>query len=260
MAKKQKDIGTAVREVCLWFPQTEEVASRGSPDFRVAGKTFATYVVNHHGDGRVALWLQAPPGAQEHYTQAEPEHYFVPPYVGPRGWLGVHLNQGLDWHSVAERVREAYVKVAPRTLSDGLGPTIAIDPPTRTMGPEEIDPLQGKRPRQILETLRDICLALPETSEATQFGNPVWKAGKKSFCSVHHYTGRLRLQFWVGPEMQTMLTFEGERYQIPAYMGHNGWIDLDVQEDVDWSEVRELALISYRHFALKRMLKALDDG
>lgn len=54
-----KDINQAVREVCLSFPATEEVPSWGSPDFRVNGKTFATYVVNHHGDGRVALWLNA---------------------------------------------------------------------------------------------------------------------------------------------------------------------------------------------------------
>ena len=60
-----KDISAAVRELCLWFPESAEVPSRGPPDFRVAGKTFATYVVNHHGDGRIALWIHAPAGAQE---------------------------------------------------------------------------------------------------------------------------------------------------------------------------------------------------
>src|SRR6185295_7652846 len=81
---RAKDINQAVREVCLWFPESAEVLSHGSPDFRVRGKTFATYVVNHHGDGRVALWLNAPAGAQELYTKEEPKHFFVPPYVGPR--------------------------------------------------------------------------------------------------------------------------------------------------------------------------------
>ncbi len=55
--------------------------------FRVRGKTFASYVVNHHGDGRVALWLNAPRGAQAERVKREPKHFFVPPYVGPRGWL-----------------------------------------------------------------------------------------------------------------------------------------------------------------------------
>src|ERR1043165_5035328 len=82
-----KDISQAVREVCLWLPESSEVISHGSPDFRVRGKTFATYVINHHGDGRVALWLNAPAGAQELYTKEEPKHFFVPPYVGARGWL-----------------------------------------------------------------------------------------------------------------------------------------------------------------------------
>ena len=70
----------------------------------------------------------------------------------------------------------------------------------------------------------------------------------------------MELSFWVGSEMQTMLTFE-DRYKIPAYTGHNGWINLDAEDQVDWNEVRELALVSYKHFALKRMLKALEaDG
>src|ERR1700738_794349 len=63
-----KDINEAVREVCLSFPEAEEFLSHGSPNFRVRGKTFASFVVNHHGDGRVALWLNVPPGAQESHV------------------------------------------------------------------------------------------------------------------------------------------------------------------------------------------------
>ena len=258
MSRASKDISAAVREVCLWFPESEEVPSRGSPDFRVAGKTFVTYVANHHGDGHIALWMHAPPGAQEFHTQADSDHSFVPPYVGPRGWLGVHLDRGLDWRTIAERVREAYVRVAPRKLSGGLGETIEIIPPTTTMRREDFDPLLADRPQKILKRLREVCLALPETSESTRFGRPVWMAGKKTFCGVHHHRERLHLQFWVGSEMQTMLTFEPDRYQIPAYTGHNGWINLNVEDDINWDEVAELTMISYRHFALKRMLKALE--
>ena len=100
---KAKDISQAVREVCLWFPEAEEILSHGSPDFRVRGKTFATYVINHHGDGRIALWLNAPQGAQDHCVQQEPKHYFVPPYVGPRGLARRESGQG---HLVEDR-REA---------------------------------------------------------------------------------------------------------------------------------------------------------
>ncbi len=252
-----KDISMAVREICLSFPKAEEVPSRGSPDFRVAGKTFATYVVNHHGDGHIALWLRSPPGAQELYSESEPAYYFVPPYVGPRGWLGVHLDQGLDWRSIAERVREAFAEVAPKSVTAELGPTIEIDPPTKTLDPEEFDPFAAPRAQDVLDELRGLCLALPETTEAKQFGRPSWRAGKKGFCTAHRYKNRMTLQFWVGADQQAMLTYD-ERYRIPAYIGHNGWIELDVEEEVDWREVENLVRSSYRHFALKRMLKVLD--
>jgi predicted DNA-binding protein (MmcQ/YjbR family) len=121
----------------------------------------------------------------------------------------------------------------------------------------EIDPLQGKRAQAVLARMRTICLALPETSEATQFGSPVFRAGKKSFATVHCNQRTVTLSFWVGEAGQTMVTLD-PRFHVPAYTGHNGWIALDVTKRCDWDEVSELALTSYRHFALGRMLKALD--
>jgi predicted DNA-binding protein (MmcQ/YjbR family) len=252
-----KDIPTAVREICLSFPEVEEKPSHGSPDFRVRGKSFATFVANHHGDGRIALWLNAPPGAQQFYVESDPENYFVPPYVGPRGWLGVHLDRSLPWGAIARRVREAYEKVAPKALTARIEGDVEIEPPTETMAPTQFDPLQSPRAQEILARMREICLCFPETSEARAFGSPVWRAGKKTFASASAYRAGLQLGFWVGPDRQAMLTFD-PRYRIPAYTGHNGWIELDVTGECDWDEVRELAEFSYRHFALKRMLKALD--
>jgi predicted DNA-binding protein (MmcQ/YjbR family) len=253
-----KDINTAVREICLSFPESEEVKSHGSPNFRVRGKTFATYVVNHHGDGRIALWLNVPQGAQQLYVGEEPKHFFVPPYVGPAGWLGVHLDKGISWKRVAQLVRECYEKVAPPALTKSLGKTIEIKAPTAKMKPEDFDPMQSKNAIALLKELRDICLALPETSEAKQFGNPVWRAGKKVFAMAYAYDGPLQLGFWVGVDQQSLLITD-KRYKIPMYMGHNGWIGLDVSKKVNWKEVRALALFSYRHFALQRMLKQLDS-
>ena len=62
--------------------------------------------------------------------------------------------------------------------------------------------------------------------------------------------------FWVGVDNQGLLTADA-RYSIPPYMGHNGWISLDVSAGCDWAEVKTLTLQSYRHFALKRMLLLL---
>jgi len=259
MAKKAKDITSAVREVCLWFPESEEVVSHGSPDFRVRGKTFVSYVINHHGDRRVALWLNAPEGAQQHYVKQDPKHFFVPPYVGPRGWLGVNLDQGISWKTVATLVRQAYEKVAPTTLAKSLGTTIEIDAPTKKLDPEEIDPLQSARAQEVLKELRTVCLSLPDTSEDTQFGHPVWKAGKKVFAQAYCYRHdrKLQLAFWTGVDQQALLVRD-KQFSIPAYWGHNGWIAVDVTKTANWQEIRSLALFSYRHFALARMLKELE--
>ncbi len=253
-----KDINTAVREVCLSFPEAEEYLSHGSPNFRVRGKTFATYVVNHHGDGRVALWLCAPPGSQELHVKAEPRYYFVPPYVGPRGWLGMNLDQGLSWKRIAVLAREAYEKVAPPALTAAIGKTIEIKPPKAKLAASDVDPLQSRQALTVLQSLRKICFAFPETSEGRQFGSPVWLAGRKAFAGAHHYRGKsLKLSFWVGVDRQGLLTAD-PRFEIPPYMGHNGWITLDASKNCNWNEVRALALESYRHFALKRMLVKLD--
>jgi predicted DNA-binding protein (MmcQ/YjbR family) len=268
-----KSIHDTVREVCLSFPEAEEIISHGSPDYRVRGKSFASYVINHHGDGRVALWLNAPSGSQDHYVKSQPKHFFVPPYVGPRGWLGVHLDKGLSWERIASLVRQAYEKVAPRPLIGSLGETIEIKSPPKPLAPEEVNPLKSRRAQALLKRLRPLYLSWPEVSEDTQFGNPVWRAGKKTFAWVHvdrnlqagnprsskRRGPRLQLYFWVGVAAQGLMTAD-ERFHIPAYMGHNGWIALDVTDDCDWDEVRGLALGSYRHFAMQRMLKALDTG
>ena len=108
-----KNISDAVRDVCLGMNDVSEVISRGSPNFRVANKTFAIYQINHHGDGRIALWLNSPPGAQKFYVKENQTFYFVPPYVGPRGWLGLNLDKGLDWQIISQRIHEAYANVAP---------------------------------------------------------------------------------------------------------------------------------------------------
>jgi len=254
-----QDLKQTVCDVCLWLPEAEEVMSHGSPSFRVCGKTFAMYVVNHHGDGRVALWLPAPSGAQEHHVQASAAQFFVPPYVGVRGWVGVRLDRGLAWKRVAELVREAYLHVAPRRLRLGVGAAPAIAAPRKMPTPRDVDPFQSRRGKAVLAILRRVCLALPETGEGSQFGHPVWKVGTRSFAIARYDSAMLSACFWVGAAEQSLLTTD-PRFRIPPYIGHRGWIALDVSEHCDRSEIASLALQSYRHFALKRMLKALEPG
>ncbi|MEM7305397.1 MAG: MmcQ/YjbR family DNA-binding protein [Planctomycetota bacterium] len=106
---------TRVRKICLALPEATEKEAWGAPTFRVRDKMFAIYAENHHGDGRIALWCNAPVGAQQVLVHAEPDRFFVPPYMGPRGWIGLLLDQ-LDDDAVAQHAREGYRKVAPKKL------------------------------------------------------------------------------------------------------------------------------------------------
>ncbi|MGH8034525.1 MAG: MmcQ/YjbR family DNA-binding protein, partial [Lysobacterales bacterium] len=150
------------------------------------------------------------------------------------------------------------VYTAPLSLVSQVSETSRIKPPDGPLKPEELNPLLGERPREVLARLAGLCSRLPEISAGMQFGSPVWKAGKKTFVCAHHHAGRLYLQFWVGVEQQALLTSD-TRYSISRYIGQNGWIDLDVQEWINWPEVDSLLQASYRHFALKRMIKALSS-
>lgn len=106
-----------LRTVALALPETNERLSHGSPTFFIRDKkTFVTYVDNHHGDGRLAIWAAAPPGVQETLVETEPDRFFRPAYVGHRGWIGVRLDRDVDWEEIDEVVRDAYRCVAPRKL------------------------------------------------------------------------------------------------------------------------------------------------
>jgi hypothetical protein len=113
-----RDPLTTLRKICLALPETTERLSHGEPTWFVRGKkTFVSYADHHHND-RLAFVCAAPPGAQQAMVAADPERFFVPPYVGGRGWLGVHLDldEPVDWDEVAELVEDAFRVVAPKTV------------------------------------------------------------------------------------------------------------------------------------------------
>ena len=150
------------------------------------------------------------------------------------------------------------MRVAPRRLAADTGPLTRVPKPD-TVKLEKIDPFFFPKNRRVLERLRKICLRLPETSEAESFGMPTFRVGKKAFCHFSCPGGAGSGLFWVGVEVQGTLTSDA-RFEVPAYMGHNGWIRLRLDKTFDAAEVGALVLESYRHFALKRMLKALDGA
>lgn len=106
--------------ICLALPEVEATSEGRRNEhltFRVRKKIVAYYLSNHHGDGRIALWCKAAPGEQESLVAKDPRRFFVPPYVGPRGWVGMRLDLAtVDWGLVAYLVGTAYRLIAPRRL------------------------------------------------------------------------------------------------------------------------------------------------
>jgi hypothetical protein len=109
-----------VRGLCLALPETSERMSHGQPTFFIGGKTaFVMYMDSHHNDGRLALWCAATPEIQQMLIRSSPERYFMPPYVGYRGWVGVRLDRNLPWSEIAALIEDAFLTVAPPKVIQG---------------------------------------------------------------------------------------------------------------------------------------------
>lgn len=125
MAHPLKRIGPEVdavldrlRPICLGLPGAIEKLAWGEPTFRAGkGKMFAQFDNNHHDSGHIAVWVPAGFEAQEALVEADADRYFVPPYQGVHGWVGIRLDDpGVDWDEVTEVIEDAYRLVAGKRL------------------------------------------------------------------------------------------------------------------------------------------------
>ena len=107
-----------VSDLCLALPETSTKLSHGQPSFMVAGKMFAYFSDDHHGDGRTAVLLKTSGlEEQEMLLESDPVLYYRPPYIGPSGWIGLRLDQGEpDWEHVGDRIAQSWELAAPRRL------------------------------------------------------------------------------------------------------------------------------------------------
>ena len=116
--EEMPDPFSPVRDIALGLPEASERLSHGMPTFFIRDKTaFVNCVDDHHGDGRFGIWVSAAPGVQHEVVAEEPERFYVPPYVGHRGWIGVRLDIDVDWDEIREIVIDSYRNVAPKTLA-----------------------------------------------------------------------------------------------------------------------------------------------
>ena len=107
-------IGARLRAICLALPEASEELMRRGPSYRVADKIFA--LERPRNDG-LALWCKVPQGSREMLLAAEPARFFIPPYFGAKGWIGVGLDEAADWREIEAFVRRSYQLVAPKRLA-----------------------------------------------------------------------------------------------------------------------------------------------
>jgi phosphoribosylglycinamide formyltransferase-1 len=116
MSKNEKTLAK-VSDVCLALPSAERALSGSHATYRVRGKVFAYFLDDHHGDGIVSVCVKSELGENVDRARRDPERYYLPAYIGPRGWFGLRLDRGrVDWREVASVVERSYRLTAPKTL------------------------------------------------------------------------------------------------------------------------------------------------
>ena len=108
-------------KICLLLPETTRQLLGSHASFLVRKRIFAYFLNNHHGDGIVAVTAKVLPGDNEALAAAQPARFYLPAYIGPRGWVALRLDAGkVDWEEVRDLVVTSYRLIAPKRLAAGL--------------------------------------------------------------------------------------------------------------------------------------------
>jgi predicted DNA-binding protein (MmcQ/YjbR family) len=108
-------------QICLALPEAAREIMGDHASFKVRTKVFAYFLNDHHGDGIVSVASKVLPGDNAALAKANSSRFYLPAYIGPRGWVGLRLDIGkVDWSEVAELVMTSYRLVAPKTLTRKL--------------------------------------------------------------------------------------------------------------------------------------------
>jgi hypothetical protein len=110
-----------VSAICMRLPEVKRRVAGDHAAFDVRKKTFAYFLRDHHGDGIVGVTCKVLPGDNAALIAANPRKFYMPAYVGPRGWVGLRLDVGkVDWKEVEELLRHSYRLTAPKRLAESL--------------------------------------------------------------------------------------------------------------------------------------------
>jgi predicted DNA-binding protein (MmcQ/YjbR family) len=116
-ALREHPILRELSKICLALPEAQRRDLNEHADFRVRGKVFAYFLNNHHGDGIISVCCKSALGENVDRASREPQRFYLPAYIGPRGWFGLRLDRGgIDWSEVRNLVELSYGLAAPKGL------------------------------------------------------------------------------------------------------------------------------------------------
>jgi hypothetical protein len=242
-----------VRAICMRFPASEEKLSHGAPSFHVRGKMFLNFVDDHHADGRLAVWCKASQQDQRRLVAEDAAQFFVPPYVGVNGWVGVRLDvPSTDWIGLSILVENGWTSVAPTSVREGRWvPKAPPPPPPRRLKTD------AKVARETLARMTKICLALPEATCERESQHATFRVTTKVFAYFldnHHGDGVIAACVKVEKAAAAALARkQPERFYLPAYMGARGWVGVRLDQGrVDWKDIAARIATSHAAVAPKR--------
>jgi hypothetical protein len=243
-----------VREISLRFPAADEKLSHGSPSFHVRGKMFLTFVGEAYGRGP-SVWCKATLDEQRARVAADPARFFVPPYVGGKGWVGVNVDpKSADWIDLSILVEDAWRSVAPPRILRGEEVPVRARPARVTRVTTDPD-----LARSALDRLEEIGLGLPAAECERESRHATFRVRKKVFAYFldnHHGDGIVSVCVR-GDKGENTRTIAGDpkRFYLPQYIGPRGYLGvrLDARR-VDWKDVGQRMKASYRSVAPKRLL------
>jgi hypothetical protein len=248
-----------VRRICMALPASEEKLSHGAPAFFVKGRMYLSFVDDHHADGRLAVWCKATHGEQQRLVREDAAQFFVPPYVGVSGWVGVRLDvPSTDWIGLSIIVENGWTAVAPARVRDGSWVPKSPPPP-----PPVRKTTDAKVAREALERVTRLCLALPEATAEREGKHATFRVRKKVFAYFldnHHGDGHVAVCLKTDKrEMAALIKRDPARYFSPSYIGPHGYLGVKLDaKRVDWGEVEARVRASWEAATPKRLAGLRD--
>lgn len=107
-----------VSKTCLALPEATRQDLGSHASFLIRKRPFVYFLNNHHGDGIVSIACKALPGDNSALVASQPDRFYLPAYIGPRGWVALRLDVGEpDWEEVRELIAGSYRLIAPKRLA-----------------------------------------------------------------------------------------------------------------------------------------------